>query len=205
MSGPSVDEEGWAHARARLDRTAPEPADRQAARERYDRRAAGVASAVAGSALVLALLSLVLDPPPDAGEPPTWRVVTGSTVAVLGLCLFLLRPARPFGSPRGTTRPLEELSGPQREHLDEQVRGRVPAVPELLPLARLQAQALLEQRTAVWSQLGLGAAFVGFWVVDRSIWRTVLTLAIVAGAAAVVAVARRDERVARRFLDEHPA
>ncbi len=205
MSGPSVDEEGWAHARARLDRTAPEPADRQAARERYDRRAAGVASAVAGSALVLALLSLVLDPPPDAGDPPTWRLVTGIAVAVLGLCLFVLRWARPFGGRRWIARPLQELSGPQREHLDEQVRGRVPAVPELLPLARLQAQALLEQRTAVWSQLGLGAAFVGFWVVDRSIWRTVLTLAIVAGAATVAAIARRDERVARRFLDEHPA
>lgn len=194
----------WAQALVVLGRMSPEPPHRPAARQRFDRRAARVAVAMAASAVLLVLASLVLDPPPDSvSDPPAWRVVAGIAVAVLGLCLFAVRWFRPYGSRPWIVRPLDELTRSQRKHLLEQVHGREPAVPERLPLARVQAESLLEQRWAVWGQTGLAIVFAGAWVIDRSIWRTLLTLAMVGATVVGVVVARREQRHARRFLEEH--
>ena len=201
------EEERWARALAVLDSTPPEPAHRQAARERYDRRAARVAVVLAGTALALALIRFAVDPSLDDGEDaPTWRVVTGSCLGVAGGVLMLAGPlARPYGSQRGLRRPLASLSSVQRKVLQRQVRGRVPVERGWLPLARLQARVLLENRGPVLRQTGLTVCFVGFWTAHHDVPRTILTLLMVVGLALAVVVLRREERFARRFLAQHPA
>jgi MFS family permease len=197
------DEEGdlWARAEAEMHRTPPEPAHRQAARERYDRRLARFSVVLAGAAVALGLLTPLLDPGDD---PATWRGVIGLAVVVLGLLLMLFGPlARPFGSRRELTRPLEWLSAKQRKELRQQVRSG-DVVPARRPLAQLQARAMIDRRVDGLPQVGLVIGFVGLWIWDHSWPRTVLTSLLVAVTAVMAIQQFRDERLARRFLEEHP-
>ncbi|MFP5369881.1 MAG: hypothetical protein ACLGI3_03920 [Actinomycetes bacterium] len=93
----------------------------------------------------------------------------------------------------------------QRKELQDQVRGRAPVVPERLGLARLQAEALLDQRATLVTQTGVMVSFVGLRIADRSLPRTLLTVAFITAIAVAAVRFRRDERLARRFLDAHPA
>ena len=200
------DEDRWAEAQSILDRTPRESLARQRARDRYDRRIATAALVLAGAAVALALVLLAVDPPPDPrDEPPAWRVVTGLSLAGVGLLFMILAPlARPFGPRRGLIRPLGVLDRRQRRELRDQVRGRAPVVGERLDLARCEAEFLLDQRATLVVQTGLMASFIGLWIADRSFPRTVLTVAMMTVIASAVVRSRRDERLARRSLAEHP-
>lgn len=201
-----TDEGRWAEAQSLLDRTSTESAARLRARERYDRRIATAALVLAGVAVVLALVLLAVDPPPDPGDdPPAWRAVTGFSVAGLGLVFMIFAPlARPFGSRSGLVRPLGVLERRQRKELQEQVRRRAPVLVERLDLARREAEVMLDQRATLVVQTGLMVSFVGMWIADRSLPRTLLTVAMIAVIAVAAVHFRRDERLARRFLAEHP-
>jgi hypothetical protein len=111
MAEPPDDEARWAEAQALLDHAPAEPAHRQAARLRYDRRAVRFAGVVLGAAVGVALVLLAVDAPPEHGDPPTWRVVTGISVSVLGLVLLGARLARPYGSRLRLAGPLGPLPG----------------------------------------------------------------------------------------------
>jgi hypothetical protein len=189
----------WARAEAALDSTPPEPAGRQAARERYDRLVAGVCVVLTGTAVALGFLLPLLE---SSGDRSTWRLVSGPTVVVLALLLMTVAPlARPSGSTRELTRPLEWLSGAQRQELKRQVRGG-SAVPTRRPLARLEARAMIDGRGDGLPLFGLGVAHVGFWIWDAS--RTILAAITVAAMAVLWFVQSRDARLARRFLEQHP-
>jgi hypothetical protein len=78
-------------------------------------------------------------------------------------------------------------------------------VPEQIRLARHSAEELLGRRGGLIPQTGLLISFVGFWIVDRSLVRTLLTLDFVAVYAVVAMQAHRDAGRAHQFLDRHPA
>ena len=202
MTQVSGDEQDlWARAQAALTSTPPEPAHRQAARRRYDRRLVRLSDGLAGTALALAFLTRLVNP---GDGPSTWRVVTALTVGVLALLLMGVGPlARPFGPPPGFA-PLAWLSGRQRKELARQVRTG-DALLARLSLVRLQARAMVHRRVDRIPQVGLVTGFVGLAIWDHSWWRTLTSTLLVAGMVVVACIDRRDARLARRFLEEHPA
>jgi hypothetical protein len=206
MADPD-DEANWADAEEVLDRWRPEPGERRMARERQDQRLFRAAVVLAGLVLLLALVVLAVDPPPDPGGEPAWRGITGLSVAGLGLLFmfvaFALRVPRRW-VPLTWGNPLRELTSRQRKQLLQQVRGRTPLPPERTRLARYAAQDLLGRRASLVLQTGLLVVFLGSWIADRSLVRTLLTLAFVTVYALAAVQAHRDAVRARRFLDEHP-
>jgi hypothetical protein len=84
-----------------------------------------------------------------------------------------------------------------------EVRGRVPADPAHLPLARDLAQRLIDQRRPWVVLSGIAVLQVGQAIGMPATWRVLmaggLTMLFVVGAALSVREARR----CRRFLDRH--
>ena len=208
MADATEDEERWADAEELLARWRPEPVERGRARDRRDDQLFVAATVLVGAAVALALALLGVDPSPDpGGEPTAWRAVTGLVVACVGL-LFLLasaalrvprrRPPMAWGSP------LRELTARQRRQLMRQVRGRSPVEPERVGLARQTAAELLARRGSAVIQTGFTVAFIGFWMGDRSLGRTLLTLLFLVAFTVVAVQAWRDGRSARRFLEQYP-
>lgn len=202
------DEERWAEAEALLARWRPEPVDRRLARERQNQRVLTAGFVLAGVALALALVLLAVDPPPHADDAPTWRVVTGLTVSVIGLVFLVVGagfrvPAR--RAPLAWGRPLQALNRRQRRELLRQVRGRTPVVPERIPLARHVAETLLDQQSALHVQTSLLVSFIGLFIVGWSIVGTLYTVGMTAAVAAGAVQGHRDRRRLHRFLDAHPA
>ncbi len=111
--------------------------------------------------------------------------------------------ARPGGATLPALGPLDWLTARQRAELRRQVRGG-QAMPDRLPLARLQGVAMIDGRIAMLPQIGLAVAFVGFWIMNPAWHRAVAALFLAAAVTAGALYQRRDERRARRFLDEHP-
>jgi protein-S-isoprenylcysteine O-methyltransferase Ste14 len=113
---PDGDEENWGDANALLTRWRPEPVERRHARDSRDGRLFVAALVFMGAVVLLALVLVAVDPPPDAGgEPPAWRAVTGLVIAGVGLLVpvaaALRLPRRRPPMARGS--PLRELSARQ--------------------------------------------------------------------------------------------
>jgi protein-S-isoprenylcysteine O-methyltransferase Ste14 len=114
---PDGDEENWGDANALLTRWRPEPVERRHARDSRDDQLFVAALVFMGAVVLLALVPLAVDPPPDAGgEPPAWRAVTGLVIAGVGLLFVLVAaalrlPRRRPPMARGS--PLRELSARQ--------------------------------------------------------------------------------------------
>ena len=202
------DEQRWARVEETLARWRREPVERRVARERRDQQLFLASLVFVGLVLALALVLLVVDPPPDpGGEPPGWRAITGISISVVGLIFLLvqagLRVPRRW-APLAWGSPLRELTSGQRRDLLQQVRGRVEVVPGRVPLARHTAEELLGRRGVLVIQTGVLVMFLGFWLIDRSLIRTVPTLLFVVAFAAAAVQSHRDAVRARRFLDEHP-
>jgi hypothetical protein len=202
------DEQRWARVEETLARWRREPVERRVARERRDQQLFLASLVFVGLVLALALVLLVVDPPPDpGGERPAWRAITGLSVSGAGLLSMLIAAALRVprrGVPVGFGSLLRELTMRQRKELIEQVRGGVPVMPERIRLARLSAEELLGRRGALVFQAGLLVVFLGNWIADRSLVRTILTLLLFGVFAAAAVQAHRDEGRARRFLEEHP-
>jgi hypothetical protein len=207
-TAPDDEQERWAEADEVLARWRADPPARRLARDRQDSRLFAAALVLVGLALLLALVLLAVDPPPDPGdEPPAWRAVTGVSVAAGGLLFVVIAaalrvPRRRVSLVRGS--PLRELTSGQRRELLRQVRGRSPAMPSRIALARRSAEELLDRRGLLVTQAGLLVGFIGLWIADRSFVRTLLTLVLVSVFAGSVVQAARDGHLAHRFLAEHP-
>lgn len=208
MTAEPDDEADWAEADQVLARWQPEPAERRLTRERQDQRLFVASLRLVGLVLALALVLLVVDPPPDpGGEPPASRAVTGLSVSGAGLLFIIVTAALRVPRrrvPLAWSSPFRELTMRQRKELLQQVRGRSPVVPERIRLARYSAEEMLGRRGALVIQTGLVVIFLGMWIADRSLVRTVLTLLFVAVFTAAAVQSHRDAVRARRFLDEHP-
>jgi hypothetical protein len=207
---PSTDDEArWAEAQSILDRAPTESAAERLRRARRNRwlLVAGLTLVSLGLGVLVALF--LLDPSPDAGEGvPTWRLVVGFTISGLALLFMLvalvvqfraLRRTRAWGSP------LHVLTRRQRKELLAAVRGRVPVVPERLPLARHLAELLLVQRLALLVQAGMMVNFVGLWIADPEPYRLVVAAVFCISLLVAGLLLQRENRRAKRFLDAHPA
>jgi hypothetical protein len=198
------DEENWSNAQALAERVARESPHRREARQRFDQRVVRFAIALLTGAAVVAVGVQVIEPLPDSGTPATWRWTAGITVGLLGLILVGIRLGQPYGSRREWGAPMRPLSPRQREELLDHVRGRSSVPPERIRLARLEAEWRLEQSTSLAPQAGLASMYLGFWIVHRSIFATLMTVAFYALVGIGGSRALRDAHHARRFLAEHP-
>ena len=202
-----TDEGDCARARAVLDRLPPEPADRRARRLAVQRRLSALGAAVTAVAVVIVLLSVVVDRAPVTDGPPDWRTGVGVALQGLGLVLMLgayAVHAAAVRHTRGWTRPLHWLSRREHRGLLRQVRGKDAVVPGQLPLARHAARLFLVQRSPMAAPSGFLLVFAGQQVATPGTVRLVLValMAVAVGAAEVQV--RRDVRRVRRFLAEHP-
>jgi hypothetical protein len=202
------DEARWAEARSILDRTPTESAGQRLRRGRR-RTVFLVASILLVSTAVAAALVVLFRGSVEARPPhvPTWQVVLGFVIAGAGLLLQLCGLVvawRTNSRLRAWRSPLLVLTRSQQKELLAQVRGRQPIEPARVPLARLRAEHLLNQRTLLVSWCGLEISWVGLWIAEQTVWRAVMTVGY--GLLLLVgwSVQQRDVRRAQRFLDEHP-
>lgn len=159
---------------------------------------------VIGIAAASALVVLVQS---GSGERSSGQVVVGFVIAGAGLVLqgwglvLAVRTGRRLRAPE-SSRSL--LTHSDQEELLAQVRGRRPVEPDQMPLARLRAERMLNERTMTVSWCGLEISWVGGWIADPAAWRAVTAVGY--GLVLLVGwlVQRPDVRRARRFLEEHP-
>ena len=197
------DDARWAEALTSLEQ-GPTPAVRARVRKRR-RLIFGIAGPVL---LVTVLLPLLLPDRPDRpgsdDGSSAWEVVglvvMAVAVVMLATAVFLL-----FRTWRGRwVSPLTPLTREQNRTLVAQVRGTAPVVPEHLQLARHVAETMLMQRPVLLLLAGIVVQLVGLALLNSSWW-----WAAAAAAYSVIALVgwqmfRRQERAARRFLDEQP-
>src|SRR5688500_18921981 len=100
--------------------------------------------------------------------------------------------------------PLFVLTDKQRKELVRAVRGQATVAPDRLPLARHLASAMLHQRVLAMLYLGLTLLWTGQLIAAPSWWRAVLAGSTVVLFALGVPLVLRQERQARRFLEQHP-
>jgi hypothetical protein len=206
----AADEARWAEAQSILDRAPTESAERRMRRSRRLMVLLVLGVVLATMALVSLLMVSVVDRgalEPDR-DPATWQRVLGLTLSTLGMVVALtafvlqVRSHRRMGAWRNPLFPLESR---QRKALLAQVRGRSAAVPARLPLARYLAQALSARRPLLLLNIGLLTSFIGQWLTLRTSFHLVLLGAMAVGVVITSVFFRRDSRLARRFLAEHPA
>ena len=173
---------------------------------------------VAGLVLVLALGtrflgSRVTQPGRHAthrhfSHPPVWQGALGLALSVCGLALLILgmvKRLRSGGFLSDWSAPIVVLSQSQRRLLVRQATGKVPADPELLPLARDVARRLV--RAERLSRFGVGGVALG--LIGQVLLLARLPFALVAGGfLLVLAIAARlaHKRAGRAelFLRNHP-
>ncbi|WNV76886.1 hypothetical protein [Geodermatophilus sp. DSM 44513] len=145
---------------------------------------------------------------PSPGPPAVWQEVVGFALMAAGLVLLGLALVRQLRAARarrtGWHSPLLALTGHQRRQLLAQVRGRVPADPARLPLARVMAAQLRDQRAVPWLLAGQTLLWVGQAVLGPTWPRVALAASFVVGWLVVGLLIRRDARRADAFLAAHP-
>jgi hypothetical protein len=208
--GTDTDEDRWAEAQSILDRTPTESAAQRLRRSKRGRWLLILGITVGGLAVAVAVAFLLGDGPvPDPGaEVSTGRAVAGFSLSGLGLLLMaigLFWQIRAVRRARGYGSPIYVLTRPQRKELLAQVRGRAPAQPARVPLARHLAELLQAQQVSLVPQAGLLVNFVGLWIATPSTWRLVLIGVCVPLVLVAVVLFRRETQRAQRFLDAHPA
>ena len=197
------DETRWAEAMTSLEH-GPTPAVR--ARLRRQRLAA-----LGGVAVVMVpalLIPLLLPDRPDrstsddavtALEVAGLVVMTAAVLVQITALVLLVRAMRGHW-----VSPLVALTRRQNLELRAYVRGQTPAPTERVPLARHLAESTLRQRPLVFVIGGAVLLWTGITVMTPSWWRLAITLAILIAFGAAWRWVRREERLARRFLAEHP-
>jgi uncharacterized membrane protein len=96
------------------------------------------------------------------------------------------------------------LTQRQNRELRDHVRGRRAVPPQRVPLARHVAGTRLRQRPVALVLVGVALGWVAMALLTPSWWRTALAVAFAGLAVAGWLHIRREERTARRFLDQHP-
>ncbi len=174
------------------------------------RRQRNLVLGIAGAGLLVAVLVPLLALPdrPDGSSSDDATtvlevlglVLMGVGVLVEASALFLMVRAW-----RGRwISPLRALTNQQNRALRDQVRGKVSVVPEQLPLARHVAETMLLQRPIPLLLLGIVLIALGVALLSSS-WWWVAAATVYAGMGLVGwRLLRRNEHMARRFLDEHP-
>jgi hypothetical protein len=206
--GTDTDEDRWAEAQSILDRTPTESAARRLRRSKRGRWLLILGITVGGLAVAVAVAFLLGDGPDPGAEVSTGRAVAGFGMSGLGLLLMaigLFWQIRAVRRARGYGSPVYVLTRPQRKELLAQVRGRAPAQPARVPLARHLAELLQAQQVSLVPQAGLLVNFVGLWIATPSTWRLVLIGVFVPVVLVAVVLTRRETQRAQRFLDAHPA
>jgi hypothetical protein len=203
-SATADDEARWAEALRSLEQ-GPTPAVRARLRRIRLLTLAGV---VVVALLALLVPLLLADRPHRApsDDPTTALDVVALVVLGAAVLLELAGVVLLFRGMRGRwASPLVALTQRQNRELRSHVRGETVAPAERVPLARYLAESTLRQRPVLLVLLGGTLQWTGMALAMPAWWRTVT----VVGAAVVVLLLwlrlRREERGARRFLDEHPA
>lgn len=208
---PEVDDERWGEAQSVLDRM-PTPTAHQRLRRHRTVSLSVVAGLVLMSVAVGVLVFVLFrgSAGSTGGEdpdPPLWQVVSGTALLAAGLVLEVVGflAMRRAGVYRDRwRRPTSVLTRGQRRALLAQVRGRVPADPARLPLARYLARQLRVQMSGLLLYVGLVVLQIGQAVTNPSVWRSTFAAALTVLYAVVLTLFQRDARRADRFLAEHP-
>jgi hypothetical protein len=198
------DEARWAEAMASLEH-GPTPAVRARLRRLRLLILAGVVVVVVPALLI----PLLLPDRPDrsaSDDPATALDVAGlvvMTLAILveGTALVLL-----FRANRGRgVSPLVALNRRQNLELRAYLRDETPTPAERVPLVRHLGESMLRQRPVVLVLLGAALLWTGMILLTPSWWRGVVALVMAGLVGFAWTRVRREERVSRRFLAEHPA
>lgn len=210
LSGVSVeatgDEARWAEAQSLLECAPTETAEQRLRRWRWQRVPVLAAALLVPAAVAAALVVLTDGVDSAPSEVPMWQAVIGFAIATAGLALQLFGVVAAWRANRrlrAWSSPLAVLTSAQRRQLRAQIRGRQPVDPARLPLAQLQAEQVLSQRTGMVANLGLETGFVGLWIATPSTLRAALAVGYGLLLAILWPIMSRDTRPARRFLTEH--
>ena len=204
----AVDDERWAQAQSVLDQRPSEEARRRLRRHRLVTLSTVVGLLLVGVAVAVLLVAFVLGS--DGGEraePPRWQEVSGLGLLVAAVVLEvvgLVVMARAGVWKGRWDMPASVLTRTQRRLLLAQVRGRVPADPARLPLARDLAERLRLQLGTVFIWVGIVVLQIGQAVLEPSTRRLIAVGVLVALYAVALGLMMRDARRASRFLDSHP-
>jgi len=195
------DDERWADAAALLRPSLTDAGDWSPRARTADRWLAG-ALVLAAAAVAVWVVGIRAGGDPAAG----WQV----TAVVLALAGFVVQfagiavAARSNSLPARREKPLSVLTRPQRRELRDQVRGRVPLRPEVLPLVRWQAEHQALGPVQLVQGCGTLTWLLALGATDDVVWLRVLrgacVLVVLGAGAWTLIVARR----ARRFLASPP-
>jgi MFS family permease len=205
----SEDDERWVDAESILD-----GAPTESARRRMRRMRRMFLSLVVGLGLVGGLVggvvgALISDGDRTSSAPdrtPGWQETTGLVVAAVGLVVMVVGLVllwRSVGWRPIWRLPMAALTRAQRRQLSKEVRGRAPAHPRHLRVARDLATRVVEQRGLLTMLIGAVALWLGLAITTPSTWRLVYTVVLVAlyipGGVSFV----RNRRRMREFLDRN--
>ena len=204
------DDERWAQAQSVLDQQPTHAASARLRRRRQWALSAGIGAtlvSVAVGVLIYALLSGD-DGGSERADPPGWQQVAGLVVLGIGMVievwgLVVMWRAGLWRRDRWAV-PAAVLTRGQRKSLLDQVRGRVPADPARLPLARDTARRMLRQRGLVGLFVGILLIQVGGAISSPAPWRTLMAGAFVVLYGVLFWTMERSGRRAQRFLAAHP-
>lgn len=198
------DEDRWSEAQSLLEGTPSEPALQRRRRGRWTFLLVLVIALAVGMAAGLAVIAWSGADGSESDDRPLWRSITGLLLILAGMVVAapaVFRLIRANGLRDGWRTPLVALDMNQRRHLLRQVRGRVPADPAHLPLARHLAETLLRQVGTPTLVLGVVLLAAGQLSLSGSwFWAALLVLMVASWPLQV----RRTSRI-HEFLAQHPA
>ena len=213
VTADADDETRWADAGSILDGTPTESARRRLAQFRRRMRA-GLVAAFLVALVVGGLLGWAIASGTDDGarsgtgdSSSGWADVVALVLLAAGVVLLAVGLVRMWraGAWRGSwSAPSLVLTRVQRKHLLDQVRGRRPADPARIRLARDVAGRLLRLRGIDWVFAGVVVTQVGTAVGDPSAFRWLYVAAFCLGFAVLLGLLRRQRAQAQAFLDRNP-
>ncbi|SOE02333.1 hypothetical protein [Blastococcus haudaquaticus] len=204
------DENRWSEAQSLLDRKPTEPAERRLRRSRRRRLLTALGASLFLGAPIGILAYRFADDAASSSpvDVPTGQVVAGVVLALAGLVLAgvgFVAQLRANRRMSAWNSPLYVLTKEQRKELLAVVRGRVTVGSDRLPLARHLASNTLQQRATLPLMLGVTAFWLGQAVALSSWWYATMAGVFVLLIGGSVPFVLRQERQARRFLEQYPA
>jgi hypothetical protein len=210
-SGTADDDARWAEALSILGDGPSQAAEDRLRRVRRTRVLLVLVATLVVVALAVVVGLLFLDVADgDAArddDTPAWAGAVGAVLSILGGVLMVVGGVLLIRSMRRTRswrRSLDVLTLRQRRQLVRQVRGRDLLAAEHIPLARVQAEILADQRAPLVVLSAAALNFVGINVRDPEPWRLIAGVLAACLAIAALVFSRRDVGRARRFLQQHP-